>query len=187
MHTAGGRQAILTFKGIKTDSKGYAKRQYRRSESICKSCSLREVCCGRVTKYKKLEESIDKPYYDRMHEKLSKHRAYANRISKIRSRTVEPVLGTLINFMNKRRVNTRGMSQANKHVLMAALSYNLQKYLRFERKRVQPVAQVLPIREEVSLYRQKWSKTASITSTRRVLNFQRRLAIPKLPPVRNQL
>ncbi|PSL02244.1 hypothetical protein [Cecembia rubra] len=29
-------------------------------------------------------------------------------------RTVEPVLGTLINFLNMRKINSRGMEQANK-------------------------------------------------------------------------
>jgi hypothetical protein len=33
-----------------------------------------------------------------------------------------------------KRVNTRGMAGANKHVLMAALCYNLKKYLNFSRK-----------------------------------------------------
>ena len=31
-------------------------------------------------------------------------------------------------------VNTRGMAGANKHILMAALPYNLKKYLKFSRK-----------------------------------------------------
>jgi hypothetical protein len=47
-------------------------------------------------------------------------------MGRIRSKTVEPVLGTLINFMNMKRVNTRGICQANKHVIMAALAYNLK-------------------------------------------------------------
>jgi hypothetical protein len=34
-----------------------------------------------------------------------------------------------------RRVNTRGIEQANKHMLMAALTYNLKKYLNFIRKK----------------------------------------------------
>lgn len=50
---------------------------------------------------------------------------------KVRSKTVEPVLGTLINFTNMKRVNTRGIQQANKHVLMTALTYNLKNCLKF--------------------------------------------------------
>jgi hypothetical protein len=54
---------------------------------------------------------------------------------RIRSKTVEPVLSTLMNFLNMRRVNTHGIEQANKHVLMAALTYNLKKYLKFITKK----------------------------------------------------
>jgi len=75
-----------------------------------------------------------------MHQKLTKRKDYAKKLSKIRSKTVEPVLGTLINFLNMRRVNTRGMAQANKHVLMAALTYNLKKLLKFSRSKAQSLA-----------------------------------------------
>ncbi|MEZ4879851.1 MAG: IS1182 family transposase, partial [Chitinophagales bacterium] len=126
-----GNRAILKYKGIKTDSKGYEKKQYRSSESDCKDCPLRANCCGKVTKFKKIEDSIDKPYYDRMHERLTQNASYAKRMIRKRSSTVEPVLGTLINFRNMKRVNTRGIALANKHVLLAAMTYNLQKYLKF--------------------------------------------------------
>ncbi len=58
-------------------------------------------------------------------------------INKQQNKLVAPqllVLGTLINFRNMKRVNTRGIQQANKHVLLAALTYNLHKYLRFLRQ-----------------------------------------------------
>lgn len=112
-----GHKAILLFKGIKRDSKGYDKKNYRSSETDCKNCPLRIQCCGKATKFKKIDDSIHRPYYDKMHEKLSSNPEYAKRITKIRSKTVEPVLGTLVNFMNMRRINTRGIQQANKHNL----------------------------------------------------------------------
>ncbi len=135
----GGNKAFLPFKRILTDSKGYEKKSYRSSEKDCGECPLRGQCCGKVTKFKKLEESIHKPLYDKMHEKLTKNKDYHRRLVKRRSSTVEPVLGTLINHHTMKRVNSRGMSQANKHVLMAALSYNLKKYLKF----IRPKAQIL--------------------------------------------
>ncbi len=124
-----GNKAILLFKGIRTDSKGYNKKTYRSSESDCKNCHLRLSCAGEKTKFKKIDDSIDKPYYDRMHDRMQTE--YAKTMGRIRSKTVEPVLGTLLNFMGMRRVNTRGIKQANKHVLMASLCYNLKKYLKF--------------------------------------------------------
>lgn len=127
-----GNKAILVCKGERIDSKGYTKKTYRSSETTCKTCPLREACCGKVSKFKKLDDSIHKPLYDKMHQKMQT--PYAKRMSRIRSRTVEPVLGTLKNFTSMQRVNTRGIKQANKHVLMASLCYNLKKYLKFSRK-----------------------------------------------------
>ena len=129
----GSNKAHLPFKRIQADSKGYAKKTYRSSETDCKGCPFQPQCCGAKTKFKKIDDSTYKPYYDRMHERLQSNLTYAKRMSKIRSKTVEPVLGTLINFTNMKRVNTQGMAGANKHVLMAALTYNLRKYLKFSR------------------------------------------------------
>ncbi len=147
----GGNKAILLFKGAKTDSKGYSKHIYRSSETACKDCRLREECCGAVTKFKKIDDSVHKPLYDQMHQKLTANKAYHRRLVKRRSATVEPVLGTLINHHNMKRINSRGMAQANKHVLMAALSYNLKKYLKFSRKPVLAMAVSLSKVKEHSL------------------------------------
>ena len=123
-----GNKAILPFRKQTIDSKGYEKKVYRSTNEKCKDCALRSSCIG-TSDFKKLDDSIAKPYYDRMHEKLQT--AYAKRMSRIRSKTVEPVLGTLINFMNMKRVNSRGIKQANKHIILSALCYNLKKYMKF--------------------------------------------------------
>ena len=142
----GGNKAKLLFKGEKTDSKGYTKRTYRSSESDCKACPLREQCCGKTTKHKKLDDSIHKEHYDRMHQKLTQNPEYAKKMVRVRSKTVEPVIGTLVNFTNMKRVNTRGIRNANKHVLMASLTYNLKKYLRFVVKKPTILAQVATLK-----------------------------------------
>jgi hypothetical protein len=142
-----GNQAKLLFKGEKTDSKGYTKRTYRSSESDCKNCPLREQCCGKSTKFKKIDDSIHKEHYDRMHQKLTQNERYAKKMSRIRSKTVEPVIGTLVNFTNMKRVNTRGIKNANKHVLMASLTYNLKKYLRFTIKKPSVLTQVISLKQ----------------------------------------
>jgi hypothetical protein len=50
-----------------------------------------------------------------------------------------------------KRINSRGLAQANKHVLMAALTYNLNKYLKFIVKKPLPITtsivQILSQRE----------------------------------------
>ena len=83
-----------------------------------------------------------------MHAKLNRDKNYTRFLTKRCSSTVEPVLGTLINHHNMKRVNSRGMAQANKHVLMAALTYNLKKYLRFVVKKPSVLAQVLSLKAQ---------------------------------------
>ena len=88
-----------------------------------------------------------KEHYDRMHQKLTHNEKYAKKMVKVRSKTVEPVIGTLVNFTNMKRVNTRGIKNANKHVLMASLTYNLKKYLRFITKKPSILVQVLSLKQ----------------------------------------
>ena len=140
---SGGNNAFLPYKGTKTDSKGYSKNIYRSSERDCKDCPLRAECCGKVTKFKKIDDTIHKPLYDEMHEKLNRDPNYTRFLTKRRSSRVEPVLGTLINYHNMKKVNCRGIKNANKHVMMAALTYNLKKYLKFITKKVNRNVQIL--------------------------------------------
>ncbi|WP_407515957.1 transposase [Tamlana fucoidanivorans] len=51
-----------------------------------------------------------------------------------RQSTVEPVFGTLTQFMGLRKVNTIGIKQANKCMQLSAIAYNLKKYLKFIEK-----------------------------------------------------
>jgi len=130
----------LPFKKIQTNSLGYQMRVYRSSSKDCGPCPLRSVCIGK-SDFKKLDDSVDKPLYDRMHARLQTRKA--KRMKKLRSSTVEPVLGTLVNYLNMRRVNTRGIQQANKCILMAAIAYNLKKLMKWTVKNVQADAKAM--------------------------------------------
>lgn len=132
----------LPFKKLTTTSLGYQMKVYRSSAKDCGHCPLRSTCIGK-SDFKKLDDTIDKPLYDRMHQRLQTQKA--RRMKKLRSSTVEPVLGTLINYMNMRRVNTRGIRQANKCMLMAAVAYNLKKLMKFTEKKVQADVKALKI------------------------------------------
>src|ERR1043166_812915 len=98
------------------------------------NCPLRSVCIGK-SDFKKIDDSIDKPFYDRMYARLQAVNREKTR--QIRSSTVEPVLGTLVNYLAMRRVNTRGIKQANKCVLMAAVAYNLKKLLKWKQTKIE--------------------------------------------------
>jgi hypothetical protein len=69
-------------------------------------------------------------------------------MKKLRQSTVEPVLGTLINFLAMKRVNTRGIKLANKCMMMAAVAYNLKKMMKF--KTVRPIAAMMQLPKEAA-------------------------------------
>ena len=60
-----------------------------------------------------------------------------------RQSTVEPVFGTLTQFMGLRKINTIGIQQANKVMHLSAMAYNLKKYLKFITKTVKSDAKVM--------------------------------------------
>ena len=107
---------------------------YRSSSKDCGKCALRSVCIGK-SDFKKIDDSIDKPYYDRMHQRLQT--VNREKLRQLRSSTVEPVLGTLVNYLAMRRVNTRGIKQANKCIMMSAIAYNLKKLLKWQQRKVE--------------------------------------------------
>jgi hypothetical protein len=146
-----GNKATLPLHRANVKNGSYLVKRYSSSKATCNDYPFLEKCCGKKTKYKKLDDSIHKEYYDRMHKKLRGNKEYSQRLYRNRASTVEPVLGTLINFLNMRRVNTRGIELASKHVLPAALIHNLKKYLRFINKPYMTNTMAMPARKQVNI------------------------------------
>lgn len=136
----------LPYRKTASSRKGDEFKVYRSSRKDCKNCPLRISCLGKSHE-KTLRDTVHKPLYDKMHQKLTQNAEYAKRMVRVRSKTVEPVLGTLINFLNMKKINSRGIKQANKHVLMAAMTYNLKKYMKFVVKKPTIKAQVVLIEQ----------------------------------------
>lgn len=103
---------------------------YSSSAKDCMACPFKEYCIGPKYSFKQISVTTDKPLYDKMHQRLQTPKA--KRMKKLRSSTVEPVLGTLLNFMGMRRTWTRGIKGANKFMIAAAIAYNLRKWLHFK-------------------------------------------------------
>ena len=148
-YTCVAKGVHLPYKKTYQNKKGYYKKQYRSSAKDCARCPLRTNCIGGRADYKKLEETIDKPLYDRMHQRLQT--TYAKAMKKRRQSTVEPVLGTLINFMGLRRIWTRGLKSANKFMLGAAIAYNLKKWLNYTEVKRKTAIMVLKKAERLFL------------------------------------
>ena len=59
---------------------------------------------------------------------------------------MEPVFGTLTQFMGLRKINKIGIKQANKVMHLSAIAYNLKKYLKFEQKRTKSGVEMLALK-----------------------------------------
>lgn len=117
----------LLFKGFKKHHG--TSRQYRSSSNDCKECPMKINCIGSKAKFKSITNIVSKPAFDRMDKRMRS--SYGIKMRKLRQSTVEPVIGTLVNFLGLKRVNTKGLSSATKCMAMAALAYNLKKLVRF--------------------------------------------------------
>jgi transposase len=119
--------AELPFKGMKRHSgRDTYGRLYRSRTKDCRNCPLRAECC-KNQKFMQIEETADKPYYDAARERMNTSKG--KRMRRLRSATVEPVLGTLLCFMRMRKVYTKGNKSACKQLIMAAAAYNLKKLM----------------------------------------------------------
>jgi len=130
----------LTFRHLRKKGDNTHK-IYKTSVNDCIDCPFKKTCANSVG-YKALEDSVTKPLYDLMHQRMQTDKGAKMR--RLRSSTVEPVLGTLVNFTAMRQVYTKGISLANKCMIMAAVAYNLKKLINGTptriRKRVKKVS-----------------------------------------------
>ncbi len=74
--------------------------------------------------------------------------SYAKKLRKLRQSTGEPVIGTLVNTLAMKYIRTKGIVQANKHIIGAAIAYNIKKMMNWETKKQKIIAMVLPIPEK---------------------------------------
>jgi len=120
----------VTFRKIKYQ-KNHPEKHYLTKRSDCKGCPIASNCIGKSHE-KRLRITIYKEYYDRALARTKSRKAKFYKT--VRQSTVEPVFGTLINFMGMRKINTRGIESANKVMLMVAMAYNLKKLLKYQGK-----------------------------------------------------
>ena len=109
------------------------KKEYRARKHVCIDCPMRSGCLGKSAQEKKFSVTYYRAEYERNIVRVqSKEGRY---MKGKRQSTVEPVFGTLTQFMGLRKINTIGIGQANKVMHLLAIAYNLKKYLKFEQKR----------------------------------------------------
>ncbi|WP_346862856.1 IS1182 family transposase [uncultured Draconibacterium sp.] len=113
------------------------KRLYLTRASDCKGCPYKPQCAGKAPE-KRIAVTIYKAEYERAIKRIKSKRG--RYLKTKRQSTVEPVLGTLTQFQGLRKINTRGIENANKCMHMSAIAYNLKKLLKFEQKQRKTMA-----------------------------------------------
>lgn len=126
---------IIPFKKVFIEKKNQTKKkEYRGSKRLCIDCPIRSACLGKSAQEKKFTVTYYREEYER---NIARMKSPEGRYMKgKRQSTVEPVFGTLTQFMGLRKINTIGLQQANKVMHLSAIAYNLKKYLKFTQKRV---------------------------------------------------
>ncbi len=130
----------VTFRKVTIDKNknNNLKRLYSTRSSDCKGCPYKTKCAGKAPE-KRITITVFKEEYERAIARLKSPKG--RYMKKKRQSTVEPVFGSLTSYYGMRKVNTLGIEQANKVMLLAATAYNLKKLMKFNSKRLKRVAQ----------------------------------------------
>lgn len=122
----------VTYRKTKVE-KGTLKDNYFTKRSDCKGCPIKTACIGKSFE-KRINITAYRKEYERNNTRVNSDRGKFMKAK--RQSTVEPVFGTLTQFMGLRKINTIGIQQANKVMHLSAMAYNLKKYLKFISKTV---------------------------------------------------
>jgi hypothetical protein len=123
-----------TFRGRKPE-KNVMQDHYLTKRSDCKNCPIKTQCLGKSYE-KRIRITIWVDQYERNNERVRSR--FGRQMKSKRQSTVEPVWGTLTQFMGLRKINTIGLKQANKVMHLAATAYNLKKLLKFITTKAEP-------------------------------------------------
>ena len=149
---------IIPFTKVFYDRKNNTKKkEYRALKRVCIDCPIRTVCLGKSAQEKKFSVTYYRKEYERNNKRINSKRG--RYMKSKRHSTVEPVFGTLTQFMGLRKINTIGIEQANKVMHMSAIAYNIKKYLKFINKVVTSDAQslVFIIKQQIQWFNSKIS------------------------------
>jgi transposase len=130
----------LPFMGFEHNLDGRLLRNYWAAPSDCRQCPSKPTCAPRTRSKKIARTAYDEQYqraYARQHSKRGK------RMKKLRQSTVEPVFGSLVQHYGLSRINVMGKSGAHKAMLLAAVAFNLRKYMKFKPSKATSMAMAL--------------------------------------------
>ncbi|MEP1489376.1 MAG: transposase [Algibacter sp.] len=133
---------VIPFKKVFFEKKNNTKKKgYRALKHVCVDCPIRSQCLGKSAQEKKFTVTFYREEYERNNARVNSPRG--RYMKGKRQSSVEPVFGTLTQFLGLRKINTLGLKQANKVMHLSAMAYNLKKYLKFTAKTVKSDTKVV--------------------------------------------
>ncbi|MFD3003603.1 IS1182 family transposase [Pontibacter toksunensis] len=117
----------LPFKGFDHTPDGRLTKNYWAAPGDCRQCASKPTCAPKARCRKITRTAYDEQYlraYARQQSRRGK------RMKKLRQSTVEPVFGSLVHHYGLSRIGVLGKSGAHKVMLMAAVAFNIRKYMR---------------------------------------------------------
>ncbi|WP_229663664.1 transposase [Pedobacter quisquiliarum] len=117
----------LPFKGFHTNLDGTVLKNYWAASKECTVCRMKSTCAPN-TRCKKITRTVYDAQYLRAYQRQQSKRG--RHMRKLRQSTVEPVFGSLTQYYGLRKIGVLGKSDAHKVMLMAAIAFNLKKYLK---------------------------------------------------------
>ena len=117
----------LPFKGFHTNKDGTILKNYYAASKDCKVCPMKSICVPNIPCRKITRTVYDEQYFRAYSRQKSKR---GKQMKKLRQSTVEPVFGSLTQYYGLRKIGVLGQAGAHKVMLMAAIAFNLKKYLK---------------------------------------------------------
>jgi len=102
-------------------------KKYWTASKDCKDCPLKSSCIPDIH-YKRITRTPYDEQYQKAHDRQQSKRGW--QMKKLRQSTVEPVFGSLIYYYGLSKIGVLGKAGAHKVMLMAAIAFNLKKYLK---------------------------------------------------------
>jgi transposase len=119
----------LRFDKVYKTQEGHQHKRYMSNAADCKVCPIGKTCIPGTAKEKRLYHTPYKVEYEQMQSRLNTKEGKA--LMRKRATTVEPVLGSLIEYYGLAKIAVRSKASAGKVMLMAAMAYNLKKYIAY--------------------------------------------------------
>ncbi|WP_229212005.1 transposase [Dyadobacter arcticus] len=123
----------LPFRSLEYSAEGKPLKAYWTTRSDCTTCPLKQECIPKAGT-KRIVKTIYEEEYQRAY--LRQHTTAGKRMKGLRQGTVEPVFGSLTQYYGLDKIPVLGIDGAHKTMLMAAIAFNIKKYLKCNPKKV---------------------------------------------------